>query len=144
LTPSSRTAERLVVEGSARGGELLWVEGQGSLVHPAYSGVTLGLIHGSAPHAFVLVHKARATQVEGYPDHPLPALTDLIELHERSSLSLRPARVAAIALHTGDLDEDDARAEIARTEAETGLSTDDPVRFGATKTLDAVLRRVQD
>ena len=94
-------AERLVVEGSQRGGELLWVEGQGSLAHPAYSGVTMGLIHGSAPHAYVFVHKARATHVEGYPDHPLPELSELIELHERVSLRLRPARVAAVALHTG-------------------------------------------
>src|SRR5688500_12437244 len=61
-------AERLVVEGAERGGELLIVEGQGSLVHPAYSGVTLGLMHGSAPHAYVLCHVANATHVEGYPD----------------------------------------------------------------------------
>jgi uncharacterized NAD-dependent epimerase/dehydratase family protein len=137
-------AERLVVEGSRRGGELLWVEGQGSLAHPAYSGVTMGLIHGSAPHAYVFVHKARATHVEGYPDHPLPELRDLIELHERVSLQLRPARVAAVALHTGGLDEDDARAEIARVAEETGLPTDDPVRFGADRVLDAVLNLVQD
>jgi uncharacterized NAD-dependent epimerase/dehydratase family protein len=137
-------AERLVVEGVERGGELLWVEGQGSLAHPAYSGVTMGLIHGSAPHAYVLVHKARATHVEGYPDHPLPGLGDLIELHERASLLLRPARVAAIALHTGELGEEDARAEIARTAEETGLPTDDPVRFGADPLLDAVLKVVAD
>ena len=137
-------AERLVVEGSQRGGELLWVEGQGSLAHPAYSGVTMGLIHGSAPHAYVFVHKARATHVEGYPDHPLPDLRELIALHERVSLRLRPARVAAVALHTGGLDEDDARAEIARVGAETGLMTDDPVRFGADTLLDAVLEVVQD
>jgi uncharacterized NAD-dependent epimerase/dehydratase family protein len=137
-------AERLVVEGSQRGGELLWVEGQGSLAHPAYSGVTMGLIHGSAPHAYVFVHKARATHVEGYPDHPLPGLRELIELHERVSLGLRPARVAAVALHTGGLDEGDARAEIARVRAETGLTTDDPVRFGADTLLDAVLEVVQD
>ncbi|HEY7706515.1 MAG TPA: DUF1611 domain-containing protein [Gaiellaceae bacterium] len=137
-------AERLVVEGAARGGELLWVEGQGSLAHPAYSGVTMGLIHGSAPHAYVLVHKARATHVEGYPDHPLPGLGDLIELHERTSLLLRPARVAAIALHTGDLGEEDARAEIERIAGETGLPTDDPVRFGADPLLDAVLEVVAD
>ena len=104
----------------------------------------MGLIHGSAPHAYVFVHKARATHVEGYPDHPLPALNELIELHERVSLSLRPARVAAVALHTGGLDEDDARAEIARVAAETGLTTDDPVRFGADTLLDAVLEVVQD
>ena len=135
-------AERLVVEGVARGGDLLWVEGQGSLVHPAYSGVTMGLIHGSAPHAYVLVHKARATRVEGYPDHPLPELGDLIELHERASLALRPARVAAIALHTGALDEHEARDEIARVRDETGLPTDDPVRFGADHLLDEILRVV--
>jgi uncharacterized NAD-dependent epimerase/dehydratase family protein len=137
-------AERLVVEGAARGGELLWVEGQGSLAHPAYSGVTMGLIHGSAPHAYVLVHKARATHVEGYPEHPLPKLGELIELHERASLLLRPAKVAAIALHTGELEEEDARAEIALVAEETGLPTDDPVRFGADPLLDEVLKVVQD
>lgn len=137
-------AERLVVEGSRRGGELLWVEGQGSLAHPAYSGVTMGLIHGSAPHAFVFVHKANATHVEGYPDHPLPSLRELIELHERSSLRLRPATVAAVALHTGALAEEDARRAIEQVEAETGLPTDDPVRFGPDRVLDAVLDLVQD
>jgi uncharacterized NAD-dependent epimerase/dehydratase family protein len=137
-------AEQLVVEGHARGGQLLWVEGQGSLVHPAYSGVTMGLMHGAAPHAYVLVHKARSTHTEGYPDHPLPPLPELIELHERASLPLRPAKVAAIALHTGALDEGEARAEIAAVAAETGLPVDDPVRFGADPLLDAVLERVQD
>jgi uncharacterized NAD-dependent epimerase/dehydratase family protein len=136
-------AERLVVEGAARGGKLLWVEGQGSLVHPAYSGVTMGLMHGAAPHAFVLVHKAGTTHTEGYPDHPLPPLRELIDLHERASLPLRPAKVAAVALHTGSLDEEAARAEIARTSEETGLPVDDPVRFGAETLLDAVLSRVQ-
>jgi uncharacterized NAD-dependent epimerase/dehydratase family protein len=131
-------AERLVVEGHERGGELLFVEGQGSLVHPAYSGVTLGLIHGSAPHAFVLCHKAGATEIEGYPGHPLPSLPELIELHERVSLPLRPARVAAVALNTAQLDEDAARAAIAEAAAQTGLPADDPVRFGAGPLLDAV------
>ena len=93
-------AERLVVEGAERGGELLFVEGQGSLSHPAYSGVTLGLMHGSAPHAYVLCHVAGATEIEGYPGYPLPPLRELVELHERISLPLRPARVAAIALNT--------------------------------------------
>jgi D-glutamate N-acetyltransferase len=134
-------AERLVVEGAARGGELLWVEGQGSLVHPAYSGVTMGLMHGATPHAYVLVHKAGATHTEGYPDHPIPALRELIELHERASLPLRPAKVVAIALHTGALKEEEARAEIARIEEQTGLPVDDPVRFGADTLLEAVLER---
>src|SRR5262249_61405134 len=69
--------ERLVVEGSRRGGELLLVEGQGSIGHPAYSRVTLGLIHGSAPHVFVLCHMAGAAEGGGHPGHPLPSLPGL-------------------------------------------------------------------
>ena len=122
---------------------MLFVEGQGSLVHPAYSGVTMGLLHGSAPHALVLCHKAGADVVEGYPDHPLPSLTDLVDLHEQASLPLRRAIVAAIALNTSGLDDDEARAVITSTRAETGLPTDDPVRFGGDALLDAVLRVVQ-
>jgi uncharacterized NAD-dependent epimerase/dehydratase family protein len=136
-------AEWLVVEGARRGGEVLFVEGQGSLVHPAYSGVTLGLMHGSAPHAYVLCHRAGSTEVEGYPGHPLPSLPELIELHERASLPLRAARVAAIALNTRGLDESEAEAAIAAAKAETGLPADDPVRFGAGRVLDSVLRFVQ-
>jgi uncharacterized NAD-dependent epimerase/dehydratase family protein len=127
------------VEGAQRGGELLLVEGQGSLIHPAYSGVTLGLVHGCAPHGFVLCHLAGSTEVEGYPGHPLPTLRELVELHERISLPARPARVLAIALNTRHLGEKEARAAITETEAETGLRADDPVRFGAEKLLDAVL-----
>src|SRR6478752_4388095 len=101
-------AERLVVEGAARGGEVLFVEGQGSLSHPAYSGVTLGLMHGSAPHAYVLCHVAGAKEIEGYPGYPLPPLRAIVELHERASLPSRPARVAAIALNTRALDDEEA------------------------------------
>jgi uncharacterized NAD-dependent epimerase/dehydratase family protein len=131
-------AERLVVEG-ARQGDLLWVEGQGALLHPAYSGVTLGLIHGSAPHLYVLCHQAGQTAIEGYPAHHLPGLRELVELHERASLAARPARVACVALNTRALDEAEARAAVARAEEETGLPADDPVRFGSTKLLDAVV-----
>ena len=132
-------AERLVVEGHRRGGELLFVEGQGSLSHPAYSGVTLGLMHGSAPHVFVLCHKAGATEIEGYPGYPLPSLPALVELHERIALPLRPARVACVALNTAGLEDDAARAATAAAAEETGLPADDPVRFGAAPTLEAVL-----
>ncbi|NUT55267.1 MAG: DUF1611 domain-containing protein [Thermoleophilia bacterium] len=132
-------AEQLVVEGHERGGELLFVEGQGAVTHPAYSGVTLGLIHGSAPHAFVLCHQAGTTEVDGYPGHPLLPLPELVELHEWISLPARKARVAAVALNTRGLADDAARAAVARAEAETGLAADDPVRFGADRILDAVL-----
>src|SRR5438477_2547587 len=134
------SAERLVVEGAVQG-DLLWVEGQGALLHPAYSGVTLGLMHGSAPHAYVLCHQAGATEIEGFPGHAIPPLSELVELHERASLPARPARVACIALNTRGRGEDEAQAAVADAEAETGLRADDPVRFGAPKLLEAVLLR---
>ena len=132
-------AEKLVVEGASRGGEVLWVEGQGALLHPAYSGVTLGLIHGSAPHAFVLCHLAGSTEIEGFPGHSLRTLPELIELHERIALPARPAKVAAIALNTRHLDEAAARSAVADAAQETGLPAGDPVRFGAGGLADALL-----
>ena len=135
-------AERLVVEG-ARQGDLLWVEGQGAILHPIYSGVALGLMHGSAPHLYVLCHEVGRTVVEGDPTaSPILSLRELVDLHERMSLKLRPAKVACIALNTSPVSEEEARAAIADAEAETGLPADDPVRFGAGKLLDSVLKYV--
>ena len=131
--------ERLVNEGSARG-DLLFVEGQGGLFHPAYSGVTLGLLHGSAPDLLVLVHKAGASALRNYPDLPIPPLPELIAAYESVARPVRPTRVAAVALNTADLGADDeARAAIAAAESETGLVADDVVRFGPHRILDAVL-----
>jgi uncharacterized NAD-dependent epimerase/dehydratase family protein len=134
--------ERLVLDGIARGGELLWVEGQGSLLHPAYSGVTLGLMHGTAPHAFLLCHVPGQQFVDDNPAFPMPSLPALVELHERSALLARPAEVAAIALNTRDLDDDDARSAIAAATDETGLPADDPVRYGPRRLTEAVLSRL--
>jgi uncharacterized NAD-dependent epimerase/dehydratase family protein len=132
-------AERLVVEGAERG-DLLWVEGQGAILHPVYSGVTVGLIHGSAPHLYVLCHEVGRTVTEGDPTaSPILGLPELVDLHERMSLKLRPAKVACIGLNTSTVSEEEARAAIASAEAETGLPADDPVRFGAGKLLEAVL-----
>jgi uncharacterized NAD-dependent epimerase/dehydratase family protein len=133
-------AERLVVEGGRRG-DLLWVEGQGAILHPIYSGVTVGLMHGSAPHLYVLCHEVGRTLVEGDPTaSPIVSLPELVDLHERMSLRLRPAKVAAIALNASGVSEDDARAAVAEAEDATGLPADDPVRFGAGRILDAVLK----
>jgi uncharacterized NAD-dependent epimerase/dehydratase family protein len=132
-------AERLVVEGRERGGDLLLVEGQGALLHPAYSGVTLGLFHGSAPHVLVLCHRAGTTEVEGYPGHPLPPLSELVALYEEASLPRRRARVAAVALNTAGLDGTAADAAVAEARAQTGLPAADPIRHGADTLLDAVL-----
>ena len=132
-------AERLVVEGAERG-RLLFVEGQGSIVHPMYSGVTLGLLHGAAPHALVLCHLAGATEIEGCPGHPIPPLPELVELYERVSLPRRPAKVVGIALNTAAIEADgEAHAAIAAVERETRLPADDPIRFGTGRLLDSVL-----
>jgi uncharacterized NAD-dependent epimerase/dehydratase family protein len=131
--------ERLVREGSQRG-DLLFLEGQGGLFHPAYSGVTLGLLHGSAPDLLILVHKAGATALRNYPDLPIPPLSELIAAYERVATPVRPTKVAAIALNTAELASDDeAREAIAAAERETGLVADDVVRFGPDRVLDAVL-----
>ena len=132
--------ERLVLEGVDRGGELLLVEGQGSLLHPYYSGVTLGLIHGAAPHGYILCHKAGERFVEEDERFPIPPLSELADLHRRMSLLARPAEVAGIALNTRDLDETAALRAVEETEAETGLPATDPVRFGAGKLVDSIER----
>jgi uncharacterized NAD-dependent epimerase/dehydratase family protein len=130
--------ERLVHEGSARG-DLLFVEGQGALFHPAYSGVTLGLLHGSAPDLLILVHKPNATHNRNYPDLPIPPLNELIAAYESVTQHVRPARVAALALNTSDLDDEQAHVAVVAAERETGLVADDVVRFGPDRVLEAVL-----
>jgi uncharacterized NAD-dependent epimerase/dehydratase family protein len=134
-------AERLVHEGAGRG-DLLWVEGQGSLLHPAYSGVTLGLLHGSLPDALLLCHRAGAACIEDYPETPIPPLDDVVGIYEAAAAWVRPAPVVAIALNTASLDDGAARAAIADAEAETGLVADDVVRFGPERVLDAILSRI--
>jgi uncharacterized NAD-dependent epimerase/dehydratase family protein len=131
-------AEQLVLEGIRRGGEVLFVEGQGSILHPAYSGVTLGLMHGSAPHAYVLCHMAGSTIVDGDARFTIPPLSELVDLHERISLLARPARVIAVALNTRELDETAAQRAVAEAETETGLPADDPVRYGPAKLVNAL------
>jgi uncharacterized NAD-dependent epimerase/dehydratase family protein len=131
-------AFRLIQEG-ARRAPLLFVEGQGALGHPAYSGVTLGLLHGCRPDALVLCHRAGTTQLDDYPGTPIPPLPQLIADYERMAAPVHPARVKAIALNTRDLTEPEGRAEIERVSKQTGLPAGDPVRFGAGALLDAVI-----
>lgn len=134
-------AERLVLEGHQRAGDdaLLWIEGQGSINHPFYSGVTTGLIHGSAPHALLFVHEPGRTLIEGDPRMPIPPIEQLIADNERVAGYLRPAPVVALALKTNRLSESAARDAIAEYSERTGLVTDDPVRFGAGRLLDTVV-----
>ncbi len=125
-----------LVEGAEARGDWIIVEGQGSLDHPAYSSVTLGLIHGATPHAMVLVHKPGLAEhdFDHLPDasFPIARLPDFIRLHEAVAGLVRPSKVVAVALNTSLIADDaEARRVIASTAAETGLPADDPVRFGA-------------
>jgi uncharacterized NAD-dependent epimerase/dehydratase family protein len=128
------TVEWMIEQGEERGDWVL-VEGQGSLDHPAYSSVTLGLIHGATPQAMVMVHKPGLAEhdFDRLPDasFPIAELGPFIALHEQVAGLVAPSRVVAIALNTSLIaDPDDARRVIARTAEATGLPADDPVRFG--------------
>jgi uncharacterized NAD-dependent epimerase/dehydratase family protein len=128
------TVEWMIEEAEARGDWII-VEGQGSLDHPAYSSVTLGLIHGSTPQAMVMVHKPGL--VEHDFDHlpeasfPIAGLPEFIRLHEAVAGLVAPSKVVAVAVNTSLIsDGPEARRVIAAIAAETGLPADDPVRFG--------------
>ncbi len=136
------TCEWLVEEGETLGDWLL-VEGQGSLDHPAYSAVTLGLIHGTTPDAMIMVHKPGLTDhdFDHLPDRtfPLQPLPEFIRLHEQVAGLVAPSKVVAVALNTSLYpDEAEARAIIAATAVETGLPTDDPFRFGGDRLWEAI------
>ena len=133
-------AEQIVLD-NAPGQDFVFVEGQGSLTHPGYSGVTLGLLHGSQPDAQILVHPPtrRRTLNDEIEIMPLP---DWIELHERMAAYLKPAPVVGIAINGWDLSEEEASSAADRIEAETGLPAVDPVKFGAERLIEAVRARV--
>lgn len=132
-------AEQLVLD-SARDADIVLVEGQGSVIHPGYSGVTLGLIHGSLPHAMVMCHQPSRAHVTNNPWVKLPPLSALIELHEALVRHLRPAPVIAVSLNTYDLSERKAKSAIKAIERETGLPTTDPVRFDPAPVVEAIDR----
>lgn len=116
----------------------VFVEGQGSLIHPAYSPVTLGLLHGSAPDLLILCHQANRTHIHDY-DVAIPPLSRMRQIYEETAGWLKPAPVVAVALNTYTLPEAEARAAIERVSQETGLPASDPVRFGAGALIDALV-----
>ena len=132
-------AERLVLE-AAPGADVVLVEGQGSIIHPSYSGVTYGLLHGSLPHAMVLCHQPSRRAINNHPWVALPSLSDLVRMHEAAAAPLRPAPVVAVALNTFDLDEAAARSAVAAAGRETGLPATDPVRFDPASIAEAIER----
>jgi uncharacterized NAD-dependent epimerase/dehydratase family protein len=128
-------AEQLVL--AQADAEWVVVEGQGSLVHPAYSGVTLALMHGALPDAMVLCHQPNREMVR-HQRVPIPPLLNLIALYETALRPIHPGRVVAIALNGHGLSDDDLARAVTRVEAETGLPAADVIRHGAGKLWRAV------
>jgi uncharacterized NAD-dependent epimerase/dehydratase family protein len=131
-------AEDLVLR-AAQDADIVLVEGQGSIVHPGYSGVTYGLIHGSLPHAFLMCAQPTRTRVSYNDWVPIPPLEEFIALHETIIRPLRPAPVLGVALNTYDLDDAAAQAAVRDTMVRTGRPATDAVRFDPAPLVDAIL-----
>ncbi|HXI20739.1 MAG TPA: DUF1611 domain-containing protein [Gemmatimonadales bacterium] len=134
-------AERLVLEASVDA-DIVLVEGQGSLNHPGYSGVTCGLLHGSCPDALILCHQASREFIGDYRKASwlrIPPLAEYVRLYETVAGFVHPTRTVGIALNTFDLDDRAARAACEAATRETGLPCTDPVRFDAAPLVDAVV-----
>ena len=134
-------AERITVEG-AKDADVVLVEGQGSINHPGYSGVTLGLLHGSCPEAMILCHQSSREYIGDYRRASwlrIPPLSEYVRLYETIGSAVHPTKVVGIALNTYDLDEASARKACADAERETGLPATDPVRFDPAPLVDAVI-----
>lgn len=115
------------------------VEGQGSLFHPAYAGVTLGLVHGSQPDAMVLCHDPHRTHIFAAPDFPTPSLKVAIAHYEQAARLTNPdARVVGISFNTSALNDEERNKLFAETERELGLPCFDPLKTS----LDAVIKKM--
>ena len=116
------------------------IEGQGSLFHPAYAAVTLGLLHGSQPDAIVLCHAPERTTIEEYPDYPIPPLAEAIDVYLQAGRLTNPAiRCVGIAVNSSSLD--DARWTVyrERLERDLRLPVCDPMRGGVERIAAALL-----
>lgn len=131
-------AEQLVLDHQHH--EVVVVEGQGSLTHPSYSGVTLGLLHGCQPHGMILCYEAGRTSALGLPHVPLPPLEEARRLFEIMASVRRPSGVIAIAMNSRLLNEDQAERERAEVQRRTGLPVCDVFRHGPESLVEAVLR----
>ncbi len=115
------------------------IEGQGSLFHVSFSGVTLALIHGGQPDALILCHEPTRRHLRGIPDYELPSLEALHDLSLQMAKIANPdCRVAGISINTTALSESSANSYLAEVESKMGLPTVDPFRQGASRLVDAL------
>lgn len=115
------------------------VEGQGSLSHASFAGVSLGLLHGTQPDALVVCHAEGRTHMRGLPDYPLPGLEETIEMNLSAARLTNPAvQCAGIAVNTSMLSEDDSQAVLQRYRERSGLPCVDPLRTGVKAIVDGL------
>ena len=115
------------------------IEGQGSLYHASYSGVTMALIHGGQPDALILCHEPTRKHMRGLPTYQQPTLQELNDTALILARIVNPdVKVVGISVNTQHLSEDEAVAYLAKTEAEMGMPTVDPYRHGAGRLVDAL------
>jgi uncharacterized NAD-dependent epimerase/dehydratase family protein len=116
------------------------IEGQGSLFHISYSGVTLALIHGGQPDALVICHEPTRAHMRGLPDYTLPTIEAVRDMALALARVANPACVAVgISINTQHMSEAEAKDYLADVETRTGLPATDPFRFGAGKLVDAMI-----
>ena len=131
-------AERLVLANQHH--DILLIEGQGSLAHPEYSSVTLGLLHGSMPQGLIMCYEAGRKTVHGMGHLPVMPFTELIPLYESVANLMHPAKVIGVAISGRLLSEQEAAAERERVRAQLGLPVCDVFRHGPEELVEAILR----
>jgi uncharacterized NAD-dependent epimerase/dehydratase family protein len=116
------------------------VEGQGSLFHASYAGVTLGLIHGAQPDALVLCHEPTRPHMRGLPDYPLPDLETCIEANLRAARLTNPAAVCiGVSVNTSQMTPEAAETFLKATEDRLGLPTVDAFKDGVAPIVDRLV-----
>jgi len=129
--------EQLVLE--AGDSDVCVIEGQGSIGHPGFSGVTLSILHGACPDALILVHHAGRTHHKSEPRDPLPPLRAQWSAYEQAAALLHPARITGVALNTHGVSEQAVRLETRRIQDEFHVPVVDPLREGHAALLSTAL-----
>ena len=130
-------AEELVQQNEQH--EFVLIEGQGSISHPSFSAVTLGLLHGCAPDGLVFCYEAGREQVKGLDNVDIPPLADQMQAYESVANLRHPCKIIGIAVNTRNLTAEEADAELFRAEVKFGLPACDVYRTGADKLVQACL-----
>jgi len=134
----SGAAEKLILENQHH--DILVVEGQGSLVHPSYSGVTLGLLHGCAPQALILCYEYGRERVTGVESVEIPPLAEIKRIYDVMANIHQPCQIIGIGINGRKLSATDAARERERVKAEFGLPACDVFRDGPDELVEAVIK----